>query len=1393
MKANSFRLGRMKTMDIETKNDNKVYIKIPLENGGFWQKEYYQNDLIEKVIQDFKAENHVDIPQDYFMDWNFKNKSLKMTDKIKTLLNQEIPTVCINQVLKKKPIKINNDEIIPDLIGKPFNDPFEVFLFAKDDKSLKIQTYDSITVNNLSLNDYSPSSAFCNGNNHLFISGGQKKNGDIIDNFWEIDLKNQNIAEPVKIPPKKNHSMIFIPNNYVFIVGGNDKKTFYFNTESAEVCEWANLNILRTEPALERISNNLYCFDNINKGNNDIFTLEKTNLNSKKPQWILMTPKIDAPEGKQFTQKFFGVSKDSENNIIFLGGNMDDQNVNDEIFNYKYNTVSNNIEVSNVPYRKYNFKEKTFLPYKKNIDYILPDFNKQHPEVVFFVKNKNKIEAIDYEPKINNAQLKSLKVSGLDTKYDFNMPSVTVPEQIVDYNFEQNNNKTNGNDPSFQDNNFNDLIENKETKINNLEEVPNDKKEVKIEPTKEDLKVSLEMNEPKKEDENINLRNKVNNKSQKQIIQNSQINPIKENDYQTPKNYNNNQSQIDIVIPRFHAGVNEPISTLNVIQKSDILLEASQHNKSLNQSTINANEISISNNNANIQRGNKPYDTSLSGMITGKGGNINAKNEANLKNIDIKKDIDLKGTIQGIKPNFFIGGIIHGVKNKEPKEVNNKNATIGIKVPKVDNKTEINLNGPNVNGNLKGPSTNVDLKGPNINGNLKGPSANVDLKGPKINDVNKEIDLKGPNVNVDLKGPNVNDNKEINLKGPSVNIDMNEPNINNNSQVILKGPKINNSANVNNNNQNINLNAPKIDINLNNPNNQVSGKNISEKINNPNHTLPKMPDFNISGNIPGKKISTPNVDINLKSQPNNNDTNIKVNNIPKTNFPDYNLNGNIPGIKTNKPKNNNIKPAQDVNINGTIPGTKLNQNNIPNVNDANLKGQRKIISNPKNNEICLTGVIYGTKQNTEKKETPNVNYDLSGNIPGIKSKEQTVGIPSIVNFDINGNIPGVSVKKSNENKIKEETNVSDNNEINPELKIHSPKKVQMNLEINNNKNEKENKNKNENDINMPKIETPNANKNIVLNEIIDPNYNKDEIIKESNNLNNTIVNITEKNISDLNISGVILGTKANGKLKNSKNNNNFDESIKKSETFVPLNRKINPDNISGVKNNNVNTSGNDFCLTGIIAPSKTNQKQSQNDPLNNYNQNRPILSSKNFHGNINFSPNGDIQDIKGPRKPNYSDINNNKNINDKSVPNNETEEKNPNDVNIVIKKMQILPQENINLNISNNQNGNKLNSSQNVIERSIIEYYSPQNEKNNENIPNQSVNNNMNVNPSLNNENNIKNNNKNNNNIIASIPKINIQNNNNKEHKLTDLRFKTIKEDENNNDIPGAEHIYSGK
>jgi hypothetical protein len=252
MKSNSYRLSKTNEKCFESQSNNKVIIKIPLDTEGFWEKEYNKNDLIKQIVQDFKSENFIDIPDDYFLDFYFQNKTLKMNDPIKTLLNNEIPTIYINQIVKKKPISIStNSQILNfDLVGRPFYKPFEVFLFSKEDKSLKIQLYDENTINELLLNEFCESSSYCNGNNHLFISGGERPNGELIDNFWEIDLSEQIIAEPTKIIPKKNHSMIFIPDKYVFIVGGNDQKCFYFNTETAEVEDWANLNKLRLNPAL---------------------------------------------------------------------------------------------------------------------------------------------------------------------------------------------------------------------------------------------------------------------------------------------------------------------------------------------------------------------------------------------------------------------------------------------------------------------------------------------------------------------------------------------------------------------------------------------------------------------------------------------------------------------------------------------------------------------------------------------------------------------------------------------------------------------------------------------------------------------------------------------------------------------------------------------------------------------------------------------------------------------------------------------------------------------------------------------------------------------------------------------------------------------------------------
>ena len=167
---------------------------------------------------------------------------------------------------------------------------------------MTIQPPKTQLITSLGLNNYSSSSSYCNGNNHLYISGGETPDNQIIDKFFDIDLNNNNIEGPYTISPKKNHSMIFIQPNKVFVVGGNDIKTFYFVFVLKEIINTADLKIIRTEPALQIIGNILYCFDNVNKANDVQLSFERINIDDPEAEWELVYPTI---KGDKFPQKFF--------------------------------------------------------------------------------------------------------------------------------------------------------------------------------------------------------------------------------------------------------------------------------------------------------------------------------------------------------------------------------------------------------------------------------------------------------------------------------------------------------------------------------------------------------------------------------------------------------------------------------------------------------------------------------------------------------------------------------------------------------------------------------------------------------------------------------------------------------------------------------------------------------------------------------------------------------------------------------------------------------------------------------------------------------------------------------------------------------------------------------
>ena len=329
----------------------------------------------------------------------------------------------------KSLIQIDQDPYIPNYLGKLCFAPISLFVYDLQKKVFHIQNY-KIEENN-NLEKLNSSSSYCNGDNKLFVSGGISNEGEIIDNLWIFDLINYDIELISNLAPKNNHSLIYIPSNYIFLVGGNDEKVLYYDIQEKKIELWEELNKKRLEPALIQINDYLYVFDNVNKsGDNIEISFERTNLLASKPKFELITPQLSENISGSIIPKFFGAAKESEESIIFLGGNiLDEQDDNKDIKNYKYNIIDNKIEFSEVPFVNIQLKEKNFFNYnnKNDIYLILPDFYRKVPKVAFYIKSKNIIKIVDYmpnviSPKKENNMKEDSKENAKFKSYNFNMP-----------------------------------------------------------------------------------------------------------------------------------------------------------------------------------------------------------------------------------------------------------------------------------------------------------------------------------------------------------------------------------------------------------------------------------------------------------------------------------------------------------------------------------------------------------------------------------------------------------------------------------------------------------------------------------------------------------------------------------------------------------------------------------------------------------------------------------------------------------------------------------------------------------------------------------------------------------------------------------------------------------
>ena len=213
----------------------------------------------------------------------------------------------------------------------------------------------------------------------------------------KLDNFNLYLQELPKLIVKRSwHSMIFIPNQYIFIVGGINTKTVeIYDIDEKRIYLDSELKETRCEPTMCLVNNiYLYAFCGFYPLLNFNENIERCNLLKNKREWeyIEYSNKISA--------SFFGVSyyKDDEILLISSKNNQDDDNKSYSVKIGKDEDSS--IEINEIVLQ-YNdmrtFKDKLFYPVTDEFSANLPLIVGENKPVLILNIETGDIECKNYK------------------------------------------------------------------------------------------------------------------------------------------------------------------------------------------------------------------------------------------------------------------------------------------------------------------------------------------------------------------------------------------------------------------------------------------------------------------------------------------------------------------------------------------------------------------------------------------------------------------------------------------------------------------------------------------------------------------------------------------------------------------------------------------------------------------------------------------------------------------------------------------------------------------------------------------------------------------------------------------------------------------------------------
>ena len=373
-------------------------------------EEFFQKNITLYEIKQYYNQNFDDGTTLFYKNYYLNTMKINDFDIISNIISPEQKILEISIALELREIEElkyqfsltkfddEKDEIYPQII-KPKLNPFGLIVFFTKNNSIQIEQYPPEIIKKYNLDKFNKNYAYCNSPNFLFLSGE--------NNFWIINKKNYAINHFKLKITKNKHSLIYVPEIGVFIVGGDTKKTFMYNTKTKKFLKWGDTNNYHYKPALIYYDEYLYSFQQLN--NKNIF-FEKTYLgeNTQK-KWEIIYPRFKDLDPNEFYKEEFAVSKSTEGKILLILGNKNHKNK--KIF--IYNPINDTVVKSEVDNEQINFDEKIFYKLNKIINIAIPsdfELNKelailnkytytlQKTKYIEFQKDKS----INYEFNIDN-------------------------------------------------------------------------------------------------------------------------------------------------------------------------------------------------------------------------------------------------------------------------------------------------------------------------------------------------------------------------------------------------------------------------------------------------------------------------------------------------------------------------------------------------------------------------------------------------------------------------------------------------------------------------------------------------------------------------------------------------------------------------------------------------------------------------------------------------------------------------------------------------------------------------------------------------------------------------------------------------------------------------------